>query len=198
MGKPIGHYKNESEIWDELAKTAPIFKGISYNRLEEKTIQWPCPEADHPGTHTLFTERFNTPNGLGKLHPVDYVPQSERVSEAYPLLLNTGRILYQYHSSTMSRKNKSLNDYANECYLLMHPDDAGKQGLKEGEKVMVSSARGQISTILRISEEVLPGELFMPFHYAEAPVNKLTRDDLDPYSKIAPFKLSAVQVRRVV
>ncbi len=197
MGKPIGNYKNESDIWDEIAQTAPIFAGISFNRLEHHGIQWPCPDKDHPGTATLFKERFNTPNGLGKLHPVDYAEQSEKASEEYPLILNTGRILYQYHSSTMSRRNKALNDFANESYVLINPADASKQGISDKQKVKVISPRGKIENItIKISEEVLPGELFMPFHYAEAPVNKLTRDELDPYSKIAPFKLSAVRIEK--
>ncbi len=195
MGKPIGNYKNESDIWDEIAQTAPIFAGISFERLEHHGIQWPCPDKDHPGTATLFKERFNTPNGLGKLHPVDYAEQGEKASEEYPLILNTGRILYQYHSSTMSRRNKALNDFANEAYILVNPADASKQGISDKQKVKVISRRGEIENItVKISGEVLPGELFMPFHYAEAPVNKLTRDELDPYSKIAPFKLSAVRI----
>jgi formate dehydrogenase alpha subunit len=197
MGKPLGNYADESEIWDEIAKTAPIFAGISYKRLEEKTIQWPCPDPGHPGTSTLFLERFNTANGLGKLHPVDYAEQSEKVSMEFPYLLNTGRILYQYHSSTMSRRNKALNDYANESFLLMHPDDVKKHGFMDGDQVKVSSPRGELVTNLQTSDHVLPGELFMPFHYGEAAVNKLTRDELDPHSKIAPFKLSAVKVERV-
>lgn len=196
MGKPLGNYKDESDIWDEIAKTAPIFSGISYERLEEKSVQWPCPAPDHPGTSTLFLDRFNTANGLGKLHPVDYAEQSERTNGDFPFLLNTGRILYQYHSSTMSRKNKALTDYANEAYVLMHPDDAGKHGFEEGDWVKITSRRGTLDTRLKVSEQVLQGELFMPFHYSEASVNRLTRDELDPYSKIAPFKLSAVNVEK--
>ncbi len=197
MGKPLGTYRNESDIWDEIAQTAPIFAGISYDRLEKGSIQWPCPTKDHPGTATLFEEKFNTPNGLGRLHPVDYVEQSEKATAEYPLILNSGRILYQYHSATMSRKNKSLNDFANEAYVLMHPSDATKQGLKEGDRVRITSRRGSLETILRPSGEVLEGELFMPFHYAESAVNRLTRDELDPHSKIAPFKLSAVRVEAI-
>ncbi len=197
MGKPLGSYQNESEIWDEIAKTAPIFAGISYDRLEHEGIQWPCPEKDHPGTATLFEEKFNTPSGLGKLHPVDHVEQTERASAKYPFILNTGRILYQYHSSTMSRRNQALNDFANEAYVLIHPDDAQKCGFSEGDLVKIASRRGEIESVVRQSEEVLRGELFMPFHYAEAPVNKLTRDELDPYSKIAPFKISAVRLEKI-
>jgi predicted molibdopterin-dependent oxidoreductase YjgC len=97
----------------------------------------------------------------------------------------------------MSRRNKALNDFANEAYLLMHPDDADKFGFHEGDMVKITSRRGQIETAVRISEEVLQGELFMPFHYSEAQVNRLTRDELDPYSKIAPFKISAVRVEKL-
>jgi len=197
MGKPLGNYQTESDIWDEIAQTAPIFAGISYDRLEHHGIQWPCPDKDHPGTATLFMEKFNTPNGLGKLHPVDYAEQTERANAKYPFVLNTGRILYQYHSSTMSRRNKALNDFANEAYLLMHPDDAERFGFHEGDMVKITSRRGQIETAVRISEEVLQGELFMPFHFSEAQVNRLTRDELDPYSKIAPFKISAVRVEKL-
>ncbi|MDX9941118.1 MAG: formate dehydrogenase subunit alpha [Bacteroidales bacterium] len=197
MGKPLGNYQTESDIWNEIAQTAPIFAGISYDRLEHRGIQWPCPGKDHPGTATLFLEKFNTPNGLGKLHPVDFAEQSERADAKYPFILNTGRILYQYHSSTMSRRNKSLTDFANEAYMLMHPDDAAHCGFHEGDMVKVISRRGAIETTVRISEEVLQGELFMPFHFGEAPVNKLTRDELDPYSKIAPFKISAVRMEKL-
>lgn len=197
MGKPIGSYNTESDIWNEIALAAPIFAGISYDRLEKYGIQWPCPHIDHPGTHTLFLEKFNTPNGLAKLHPVDYAVQSERASAKYPFLLNTGRILYQYHSSTMSRRNKTLNDFANQAYVIMHPADAQKCGFKNGDLVKISSPRGQIETTVQISPQVLQGELFMPFHFSEAPVNRLTRDELDPYSRIAPFKISAVRVEKL-
>lgn len=197
MGKPLGNYQTESDIWDEIAQTAPIFKGITYERIEHQGIQWPCPSIDHPGTATLFMEKFNTPNGLGKLHPVDYAEQTERADAKYPFVLNTGRILYQYHSSTMSRRNKSLNDFANEAYVLMHPGDAGKCGFHDGDLVRIISRRGEIETAVQISDGVLEGELFMPFHFGEAPVNRLTRDELDPYSKIAPFKISAVRVEKL-
>ena len=76
----------------------------------------------------------------------------------------------------------------------MHPEDAMKLDFKHGERVKILSRQGEINTILTVSEQVLPGELFMPFHYSESPVNRLTRDELDPYSKIAPFKLTACRV----
>ena len=105
--------------------------------------------------------------------------------------------MYQYHTATMSRKCDSLNSFANEAFILMHPNDAQKAGLQDGEMVKVYNTRGKLETRLTISDEVLEGELFMPWHYAEARVNNLTRDELDSFSKIAPFKLSAVGVMSV-
>lgn len=197
MGHPMPNYRDESEIFDELARVTPIMEGISHKRLESQGIQWPCPTPEHPGTSTLYTETFNTPTGKAKLFPVEYAEQNEKVSDEYPFMLNSGRILYHYHTSTMSRKNKVLRDFANESYVLMNPVDAIKASLKNNSKVRVSSRRGELITKLIISDEVLEGEVFMPWHFTEAQVNRLTRDELDPYSKIAPFKLSAVRVECV-
>ena len=197
MGATVGNFANESEIWDEISKVAPIFAGINYQRLEKGSIQWPCPDENHPGTHTLFLEKFNTPSGLAKLHPVHYADQSERACSEYPFLLNTGRILYQYHSSTMSRRNRQLNSFADKPYMLIHPNDASQCGLQDGDRIKVASRRGEVHTQVRISSQVLPGELFIPFHFSETPVNKLTRNELDPYSKIAPFKITAVRIEKV-
>jgi formate dehydrogenase alpha subunit len=197
MGHPMPNYRDESEIFDELAKVTPIMAGISHKRLEAQGIQWPCPTPEHPGTSTLYTEDFNTPSGKAKLFPVEYAEQNERVSDEYPFMLNSGRILYHYHTSTMSRKNKVLRDFVNESYLLMNPIDAQKGNFTDKSTVKVISKRGELVTKLFISEGVLEGEVFMPWHFTESQVNRLTRDELDPYSKIAPFKLSAVKIERV-
>lgn len=97
----------------------------------------------------------------------------------------------------MSRKNDALNAYANEAYVLMNSIDVYKQGFRSGDKVKLSNSRGELTTILRESNEVAVGELFMPWHFSEALVNNLTRAELDPHSKIAPFKLSACKVEKV-
>ncbi|MHC1702388.1 MAG: formate dehydrogenase subunit alpha [Tenuifilaceae bacterium] len=197
MGKPMPQYKDESEIFDELARVTPILSGISYSRIEHQGIQWPCTSPEDPGSPTLYLDKFNTPTGKGKLFPVDYSEQSEKVSFEYPFLLNSGRILFHYHTSTMSRKTKVLRDFIDKSYVLMHPNDAIKNNFKEGETVAINSRRGELQTYIKISDEVLEGELFMPWHFTESQVNRLTRDELDPYSKIAPFKLSAVNVKKV-
>jgi len=197
MGGNIGKYKNASDVFDEIALAAPIMAGISYERIEHEGIQWPCPDKNHPGTPTLFLEKFNTPDGKASLNPVEHIEQTEKTSKDYPFILNSGRILYQYHSATMSRRNKALNDYANEAYVLMNMIDADNFGFKTGDRVRISNKRGELVTVLRESDEVAVGELFMPWHFSEALVNKLTRAELDPYSRIAPFKLSACRVEKV-
>lgn len=197
MGYDLGKYNTASDIFDEIAQAAPIMAGIYYDRIEHQGIQWPCPTKDHPGTSTLFLDKFNTPNGKGILVPVEYIPQSEKTSKEYPFIMNSGRILYHYHTATMSRKNKSLTDFANEPYVLMNPGDAVKFGFTNGDRVKVSSKQGELETKLVASDQVAEGELFMPWHYSEARVNRLTRSDLDPFSKIAAFKLTACKVEKV-
>lgn len=197
MGKPMPDYRDEADIFAELAKVTPIMGGINFERLEQGSIQWPCPSPDHPGTPTLYLDTFNTPTGRGKLFPVEYTPQNEKVDGEYPLMLNSGRLLYHYHTATMTRRTKALRDFVDEAFALMHPNDAAREGITEGCRVRLESRRGVIETTARISEEVLEGEVFMPWHFTESQVNRLTRDELDPYSKIAPFKLSAVRVTRI-
>ena len=197
MGKPMPEYRNEGEIIDEIARVTPIMAGISHSRLEQGSIQWPCPDKNHPGTQTLYLERFNTPTGRGKLFPVDYLPQSEKVDGEYPLMLNSGRLLYHYHTATMSRRTKALRDFVDEAYIQLNPCDAKKYDLTNGSMVKIESRRGELETKVRISDEVLEGEVFMPWHFTESQVNRLTRDELDPYSRIAPFKLSAVRIKKI-
>lgn len=194
MGRPMPTYADESEIFDEIAVVTPFMAGICYERIDREGLQWPCPDRTHPGTGTLFLDRFNTVSGRAVLHPVAYVPQTEKRDDDYPFLLNTGRILYHYHTCTLSRRNRTLRAFANRSYVLIHPDDAIRLNLKNGTRVTLTSRQGRITTRLKASPEVLPGELFMPFHYAESPVNELTRDELDPDSKIAPFKLTACRI----
>lgn len=197
MKVDLGKFENESQIFDEISLVAPIFSGVNHLRLEKEELQWPCKDKHDKGTATLYLDKFNTLTGKAILFPVDYEPQIEKTSAEFPFLLNTGRILFHYHTSTMSRRVDVLKSFENESYVLMHPNDAAKFGMNEFQKVFVSNHRGALQTTVRISDQVLEGELFMPFHFSESKVNNLTRDELDPFSKIAPFKLSAVKITKV-
>ena len=197
MGYDLGRYSGPSEIFDEIAQVAPIFAGINYRRIEHQGIQWPCPSSDHPGTPTLFLDAFKTDDGKARFVPVEHIEPSEHQSSEYPFLLNTGRILYQYHTSTMSRRSPALSAYADQSYVLMHPEDARQHNLDDGAAVRLFNQRGEITSTIRLHDGVTRGEIFAPFHFRETQVNKLTRAELDPDSKIAPFKLSACGVERV-
>ena len=197
MGYNLGRYLNPNEIFDEIAEATPIMAGITYKRIKKEGIQWPCPTKDHPGTKTLFLDRFKTKSGRGILNPVHHSEQKERVTKEFPFILNSGRILYQYHTSTMSRRNKALTDFANRSFVLMNPLDVEKNGFSDGEKVKVSNDRGELVSYIQSSDSVAEGELFMPFHYTESQVNRLTRGELDPYSRIPPYKYSACKIKKV-
>lgn len=203
MGRPVGPagspepYPSSESIWNEATKAAPIMAGITYQRIDRQGIQWPCRSADDPGQPTLFLEKFNTPDDLARFTPVAYVSGAEATDDEFPLLMNSGRILYQFHSSTMSLRSAPLSAFASESYILVHSDDAHRFGLSDGARVRVRSRRGELATVVRIDDGVTPGETFMPFHFPNALVNKLTRDELDPLSRIAPLKLSAVCVETI-
>lgn len=196
MGISLGKYNNSEEIFEEIRKTTPILNGITYKRIEKEGIQWPCYNEEHHGTSTLYLEKFSTPSGKAKIFPVEYIEQTEKASAEFPIIMNSGRILFQFHSATLSRKSDILNSFANKSYIIVHPDDAKKYGIKDGDEVYVISSRGKITTFARVSDEVLPGEAFMPWHFHESAVNALTRNQKDPMSKIAPFKYSAVRIEK--
>ena len=197
MGYSLGNYQNAREIFEEIRQATPIMAGITYKRIDQEGLQWPCPDTTHPGTKTLFLDGFNTSDGKALLNPVEFAEQTELPSREFPFVLNTGRILYHYHTATMSRKNKALTAFANETFVLMNRNDVQKNGFSDGEKVKISNRRGEVETYVRASDHVAEGELFMPFHYNESRVNRLTRGELDPSSKIPPYKFSVCRVDKI-
>jgi len=188
-------YNSASEIMDEIAKVAPIYGGINYRRLEKEELHWPCPNADHPGTLYLHKDEFK--RGKGKFHPVDYLPPAERPDRTYPLILSTGRMLYHYHTATMSRRSKPLNSFAKDAYVEINVKDLEQIGACDGCRVRVITRRGDIEIFARRSERVAPGVVFIPFHFHESPANRLTNDVLDPVSKIPELKVAACRIEKM-
>ncbi len=185
-------YDSPAEIMDEIAEVTPIYGGISYDRLGEKGLQWPCPDGDHPGTKYLHQGEFA--RGVGKFYPVDYVPPIEETDAEYNYVMMTGRMLYQYHTRTMTQRSQPIEDHKADAYVEINSQDAQELGITAGDRVKVASRRGEVETSAQISDRVKPGEIFMPFHYAESPANRLTNDELDPESKIPELKVTAVKV----
>lgn len=194
MGYPH-HYSSASEIFDEIASVTPQYAGISYERLERGSLQWPCPTKEHPGTRYLHEGKFS--RGLGKFTGVDFKPPAELPDAEYPFVLNTGRRLYHYHTGTMTRRAKGLNTIYSEEFLEINPADARKLGIQEGDMVKVSSRRGEILLKADVTDRVPPGMVFTSFHFSEAAVNFLTNTAKDPVCKIPELKVAAVKVEKV-
>jgi len=189
MGQPLG-YHSASQITEEIASLTPIYGGVLFDRLDHGGLQWPCPDASHPGTSFLYQDGFA--RGRGKFHALDYIPPAESISKGFPLVLTTGRVLEHWHTGTMSRRSNVLSELNPNGVVEMSPSDALKLGLIEGDSIVVASKRGQVEAPLHITEELPPGVVFMPFHWHEAAANILTNDALDPVAKIPEYKVSAV------
>ncbi|MRR54357.1 MAG: formate dehydrogenase subunit alpha [Deltaproteobacteria bacterium] len=185
-------YRNVAEIMDEIATVTPQYGGISFARLESGGLQWPCPTADHPGTKFLHKGTFARGKGLFK--PAEYIPSAELPDTDYPFILTTGRILYHYHTKTMTGKVDGLNNLFPGSFIEIHPAAAAKLGIKDGEKVKVTSRRGDILSTAKLTAKVEENVLFMPFHFADGAANRLTNKALDPVAKIPEFKVSAATV----
>lgn len=194
MGYPH-EYCSASDIFDELAKVTPQYAGMSYARLEQGGLQWPCPAPDHPGTRYLHEGKFS--RGLGKFFAVDFEPPAELPDEEYPFVLNTGRRLYHYHTGTMTRRVRGLNTVYGEETIEINPADACKLGICEGDLVKVSSRRGSINVKANVTERVPQGMVFTSFHFSEVAVNFLTNPARDPIAKIPELKVSAVKIEKV-
>ena len=188
-------FETPSQIMDEIASLTPSYGGISYNRLENGGLQWPCPTQEHLGTPILHTERFA--RGKGHFVPLEYKPPKELPDDEYPLTLTTGRSLFHFHTGTMTRKVKGLNILLEEGPLEINPSDASALGIVDGEMVKVVSRRGEIVAKAKITEVSPVGVVFLTFHFAESSANLLTNPVFDPVSKIPEFKVCAVRVERI-
>jgi len=181
--------------FDEITRCWPAMAGMDYDRFETQSLQWPCPEKDHPGTPILHKKTF--PRGKALFTAVIWEGPDERPDDEYPLVLSTGRVLYQYHTGTMTRRSRVLEESAPSPYVEMNPEDAMALKLEDGETVLARSRRGRISLPVRITDRVCKGMVFMPFHYREASANLLTNDALDPKCKIPEAKVCAIRIEKM-
>jgi formate dehydrogenase alpha subunit len=193
LGYPMAYNKSQ-QIMEELSKVTPSYAGISYERIEYEGLHWPCPTAEHPGTPILHSEQFT--RGKGLFHAIDYIEPAELADDEYPLYLTTGRLLYQYHTGTMTMKTGGLNQIAPEAFVEISPQDASEFELEEGVLVNIASRRGTIQARIKISRKAVNGTVFIPFHYAAAAANRLTNAALDPISGIPEYKVCAVKVSK--
>ncbi|MGA1826376.1 MAG: molybdopterin oxidoreductase family protein, partial [bacterium] len=189
MGYPMG-YSHPSEIMKEIASVTPIYGGISYERLENGGLQWPCTSDDDPGVPILHT------TGAKNIIPVEYMPAAENVDDIYPFILTTGRMLFHFHTGTMTR-NSGLDDICGEPYIEISDKDASRLDIEDGQMVKAVSRRGEIKLKTIISKRVSQGVVFIPFHFHEAAANVLTNTARDPVSKIPEYKVCAINIEKI-
>ncbi len=191
------NYQSAEDIFEEVRRATPQYAGITYARMDKpEAAHWPCPTEEHPGTPILHTQKFTSPDGLGTLFGIEYKPPNEVPDAEYPYILSTGRILFHYHTGTMSRRSPTLNAEVPTGYVEVSPEDAKAIGIAKGEKVKVRTRRGEVETLARVTEDIPKGMLFMPFHFKEGAANVLTNPALDPAAKMPEFKVCAAVIEK--
>jgi assimilatory nitrate reductase catalytic subunit len=177
------------------------YSGMSYEAIErEGGLQWPCAAGASGSSETrrLYTDgRFQTPDGRARLLPVEWEPFPEQPSDEFPFVLNTGRTVEHWHTRTKTGQVPILERLSPHAWVEMNPRDARALRLKPRARVDVVSRRGRVANVeLRVTETIAPGQVFVPFHYAEANANRVTQSAFDPISREPNYKQSAVRVER--
>ncbi|MDQ7778507.1 MAG: formate dehydrogenase subunit alpha, partial [Planctomycetota bacterium] len=195
MGSKGFDWQSPSEIMDEIARLTPIYGGVSHRRLDEGAgLIWPCPTRDDLGTPCLHKDTFS--RGKGVFAALAWREAEEKTDSEYPLVLTTGRILFHYHTGTMTRRIAALDNEVKTGFVEMNPKDASPLGVSDGDMVRLRSRRGEIDIGARVTNMVREGVVFVPFHFAECAANVLTNSALDPEAKIPEFKVCAVSVAK--
>ncbi|MBN2707221.1 MAG: molybdopterin-dependent oxidoreductase, partial [Deltaproteobacteria bacterium] len=187
-------YDSAEAIMREINQLTPSYGGITYDRLEEKGLAWPCPDSEHPGTPILHVNTFS--RGKGLFFAIDHQPPAELPDGDYPFILTTGRVLSHFHTGTMTRKGVGLNKVHPEVKAEISPADAEQLGVGDDDLLKISSRRGSIKVKAQISRRPAAGVVFVPFHFHEVAVNRLTNAALDPVAKIPEYKVCAVKVEK--
>lgn len=197
-------WSSAAEVFDEFrrltAGTSCDLSGIDHARLAAGPLQWPCISAEDPGSPRRYAERFPTPNGRARFVAVQPKPPAEPTSQEFPLVLTTGRLKPHWHTRARTRWSKNLENRAPEPVLVMNPLDARRAEVADGGFVEVRSRRGEVIAQVRVTPEIAPGSVFLPFHWTRQdgvfkPANNLTHGAIDPTSKQPELKHCAVRVR---
>ncbi len=189
------NYAHPSEIMDEIAALTPTFHGVSFKKIDQLgSVQWPCNDAAPQGTPIMHIDRFV--RGKGKFFVTKYVPTTEKITQRFPLILTTGRILSQYNVGAQTRRTENVR-WHSEDRLEIHPHDAEDRGIRQDDWVGIESRSGQ--TVLRatVTENVQPGVVYTTFHFPESGANVITTDNSDWATNCPEYKVTAVQVMPV-
>ena len=195
-------WKNPKDAFDEWKKVSKDqlcdYSGMSYELMEELGgVQWPCNEENPKGAKRLYTPEipFRTKDKKAKLLCLDWFPMAEPACAEFPVILNTGRTVEQWHTRTKTRSIDILNDLAPEAWVDINPEDAKKLKVKSGDRMSLSSPRGRVNdVVVRVTQSVAPGNVFVPFHFNTQLVNALTNESFCPKSGEPNYKQTAIQL----
>ncbi len=181
-------------VWEELREVTPIYHGMTYDNIAEEGIQWPCLEVGDEGDQFLYEDGFDTESGLGQIEGVRHQPPKETPDEEYPLILTTARVEEHYNTGTMSRRSPTLNRQVPENYVDVHPADADRYGIADGDMVRLQSRRGEIELKAQVTEATKEGVVWTTPHFPAASANRLTNDVLDERANIPEYKAAAAEI----
>jgi formate dehydrogenase major subunit len=199
MARRIGldwRYDGPADVFREMAALMPSLRNVTWERLErDGAVTYPVPAPDAPGNEIIFTERFPTQIGRGRIVPAHVLPPDETPDADYPMVLSTGRILEHWHTGSMTRRADVLDSIEPEAVAFLSPRDLRRLGIAAGDFVTLETRRGAVRIRARADRDVPENMVFVPFCYAEAAANLLTNPALDPFGKIPEFKFCAVRAR---
>src|SRR6516162_9395792 len=188
-------YTHPRDVFAEMKQAMPSLDNITWERLErEDSVTYPCDAEDQPGNEIVFGDGFPTASGRAKLVPAAIIPPAEEPDAEYPMVLTTGRQLEHWHTGAMTRRASVLDEIEPEAVASLAPAELRRLGIAAGEQIRVTTRRGTIELKARSDSAVAPGQVFIPFCYAEAAANVLTNPQLDPFGKIPEYKFCAAKV----
>lgn len=199
MGSDLFNFNSPQEVFEEIRTVTPQYAGMNKERLEKpEALHWPCPDEEHPGTPILWGEQFATADGLGVLMPIEFIPAAELPDEEYPFTLTTGRMLFHWHTGSMTRRSETLANEVPTGFVEINPEDANELGIKNKEMVSVKTRRGEVTIEAKVTPDIMKGIIFIPFHFVECSANTLTNGAaLDPAAKMPEFKVCAATVAKL-
>jgi len=191
-------WQSAEDVFNEIAKVTPSYGGMNYERLRKpEALHWPCPTTEHAGTPILHIGKFSHPDGLGVFFPIEFKYPAEVPDAEYPYIFTTGRTLFHWHTGSMTRRSVSLESEVPTGWIEINTEDANDLGVVDGEMVLAKTRRGEIKVPARVTNEIMKGVMFMPFHFAECAANMLTNNALDPIAKIPEFKACAIKIEKI-
>jgi formate dehydrogenase major subunit len=189
------NYRHPSEIMDEIAALAPLFAGVSYERMEGyKSLQWPvAPDgSDQP---LLYTKRFHFPDGKARLFPLAWSEAPEQAGADFDLHLNNGRLLEHFHEGNLTYRSPGIRAKTPDTFVEVSPELARARGIESGSLVQLTSRHGRVRVRALVTDRVRNGEVYMPMNSTESPVNRLTGSHVDPVTHTPAYKETAVQMQ---